>query len=154
MKEIDKDIDDSLAEIIEKRVKSLKNGETVNDDLLGILLQSNQAENQEHGNSKSIGMTTEEVIDECKLFYNAGQETTSVLLVWTMVLLGRYPEWQARAREEVLQVFGNQNPNFGGLSQLKIVCITSSHNAYKSSHSNNLLIQNFFLELTDHLLFP
>ncbi|KAI5421024.1 11-oxo-beta-amyrin 30-oxidase [Lathyrus oleraceus] len=121
MKEIDKDIDDSLAEIIEKRVKSLKNGETVNDDLLGILLQSNQAENQEHGNSKSIGMTTEEVIDECKLFYNAGQETTSVLLVWTMVLLGRYPEWQARAREEVLQVFGNQNPNFGGLSQLKIV---------------------------------
>ncbi|XP_058761652.1 11-oxo-beta-amyrin 30-oxidase-like [Vicia villosa] len=121
MKEIDRDISVSLAGIIEKRVKSLKNGETANDDLLGILLQSNQAENQEHGNSKSIGMTTEEVIDECKLFYHAGQETTSVLLVWTMVLLGRYPEWQARAREEVLQVFGNRKPNFGGLSQLKIV---------------------------------
>lgn len=146
---MDRDISDSLAGVIKKREESLKNGETAIDDLLGILLQSNHAENQGHVNSKRFGMSAQEVMDECKNFYNAGQETTSVLLVWTMVLLGRYPEWQARAREEVLQVFGNQNPNFGGLSQLKIVCIASSHNAYKSSHSNNLLIQNFFLELTD-----
>nr|A0A517FNC9.1 RecName: Full=Cytochrome P450 CYP72A613; Short=PpCYP72A613 [Trigonella foenum-graecum]QDS03634.1 cytochrome P450 CYP72A613 [Trigonella foenum-graecum] len=121
MKEIERDIRESLEGIIEKREKALKNGETTNDDLLGILLQSNHAENQGHGNSKSIGMTTQEMIDECKLFYLVGQETTSTLLVWTMVLLGRYPEWQARARQEVLQVFGNQNQNFEGLSQLKIV---------------------------------
>nr|H1A981.1 RecName: Full=11-oxo-beta-amyrin 30-oxidase; AltName: Full=Cytochrome P450 72A63 [Medicago truncatula]BAL45200.1 cytochrome P450 monooxygenase [Medicago truncatula] len=121
MKEIDREIHDSLEGIIEKREKALKNGETTNDDLLGILLQSNHAEKQGQGNSKNIGMTTQDVIDECKLFYLAGQETTSSLLVWTMVLLGRYPEWQARAREEVLQVFGNQNPNNEGLSQLKIV---------------------------------
>ncbi|AET02541.2 cytochrome P450 family 72 protein [Medicago truncatula] len=104
MKEIDREIHDSLEGIIEKREKALKNGETTNDDLLGILLQSNHAEKQGHGNSKNIGMTTQDVIDECKLFYLAG-----------------YPEWQARAREEVLQVFGNQNPNNEGLSQLKIV---------------------------------
>ncbi|KAL5061943.1 hypothetical protein RYX36_023680 [Vicia faba] len=121
MKEMNRDICDSLAGVIKKREKALKNGETAIDDLLGILLQSNHAENEEHGNSKSIGMTGQEVMDECKNFYNAGQETSSVLLVWTMVLLGRYPEWQARAREEVLQVFGNQNPNIGGLNQLKIV---------------------------------
>nr|QFS19030.1 cytochrome P450 72A64v2 [Medicago truncatula] len=121
MKEIERDIRDLLEGIIRKREKELRNGETTNDDLLGILLQSNHAENQGHRNSKSIGMTTQEVIDECKLFYLAGQETTSSLLVWTVVLLGRYPEWQERARQEVLQVFGNQNPNFEGLSQLKIV---------------------------------
>jgi len=97
MKEIERDIRDLLEGIIKKREKALKNGESTNDDLLGILLQSNQAENQGHGNSKSIGMTTKEVIDECKLFYIAGQETTSSMLVWTMVLLGRYPKWQARA---------------------------------------------------------
>nr|QFS19031.1 cytochrome P450 72A699 [Trifolium pratense] len=121
MKEFEREIHDLLEGIITKRENALKNGETTNDDLLGILLQSNLAEKQGNGNSRSIGMTTQEVMDECKLFYLAGQETTSSLLVWTMVLLGRYPEWQARARQEVLQVFENQNPNFEGLSQLKIV---------------------------------
>ncbi|XP_061369239.1 11-oxo-beta-amyrin 30-oxidase-like [Gastrolobium bilobum] len=122
MKEIESDIRDSLEAIIKKREKATMNGETTtSDDLLGLLLESNQFENQGRENGKTLGMTRQEVIEECRLFYLAGQETTSDLLVWTMVLLGKYPEWQARARQEVLQVFGNQNPNFDGLSRLKIV---------------------------------
>jgi cytochrome P450 len=123
MKEISRDIKASLTYIINKREIALKAGESSKDDLLGILLESNHKEKEERGNNKNVGMTLEDVIEECKLFYFAGQETTSVLLVWTMVLLSRYPDWQARAREEVIQVFGNKMPDFDGLSHLKIVSI-------------------------------
>ncbi|KAJ7981923.1 Cytochrome P450 [Quillaja saponaria] len=121
MKEIDRDIRASLKDIIDKREKAIKAGEATNDDLLSILLESNYKEIQEHGNNKNVGMSIRDVIEECKLFYLGGQETTSLWLVWTMVLLSRHPDWQASARKEVVQIFGNQKPDYDRLSHLKIV---------------------------------
>ncbi|XP_072967052.1 cytochrome P450 CYP72A616-like [Typha angustifolia] len=120
MKEIDREVRILLRGIIGKREKAIKDGEGSNDDLLGLLLESNMKYFEENGKSDPK-MTTEDVIEECKLFYFAGQETTSVLLTWTIITLGMHPSWQIRAREEVLQVFGKNKPDFDGLSRLKIV---------------------------------
>ncbi|CAF2078859.1 unnamed protein product [Brassica napus] len=100
-----------LRGIVNKRLLARE----ASDDLLGILLESNLG--QDEGN----GMSTEDVMEECKLFFFAGQETTSVLLVWTMVMLSQHQDWQARAREEVKQVFGDKKPDAEGLNQLKVM---------------------------------
>ncbi|XP_010465352.1 PREDICTED: cytochrome P450 72A13-like [Camelina sativa] len=116
MKAIDREVNVILRRIVSKREKAREAGEPANDDLLGILLESNSEESQ--GN----GMNVEEVMKECKLFYFAGQETTSVLLVWTMALLSHHQDWQARAREEVRQVLGeNKKPDMESLNNLKVM---------------------------------
>lgn len=91
-------------------------------DMLELLLESCNYNNAgEEKGSLRTGMSIEDVIEECKLFYFAGQGTTGVTLTWTMVVLSMHPEWQSRAREEVLQVCGKEAPTFDQLSQLKIV---------------------------------
>ena len=118
MREIDREIRKTLREIIRKREKAIKDGKTNNDDLLGLLLESNM--NESKGNAK-LGLSTEDVIEECKLFYFAGMETTSVLLTWTLIVLSLHPEWLERAREEVRNHFVRAKPDFDSLSRLKTV---------------------------------
>jgi cytochrome P450 len=125
MKEINREIEGTLRGMIDKRERAIENGEASGDDLLGLLLQSNL----ESGKG-GLRMSTEDVVEECKLFYFAGMETTSVLLTWTLVILGMRPEWQDRAREEVFSVFGrDKRPDFDGISRLKTASVVLHQSA-------------------------
>ncbi|KAL8498866.1 hypothetical protein ACS0TY_021995 [Phlomoides rotata] len=110
--EIDDKIKATLKEMIIKKERNLQRGER-DDELLSLMLECKNLA----GNDMSI----EDVMEECKLFYFAGQETTANLLSWTMILLSMHPRWQQKARAEVTQLFGKTIPNVKTINQLKIV---------------------------------
>ncbi|KAJ9553920.1 hypothetical protein OSB04_017965 [Centaurea solstitialis] len=120
IKEIDREMKVSIRSMIDKRMIAMEAGESSKDDLLGVLLDSNHKEIKQHRNT-NFGLSIDDVVEECKLFYLAGQETTRNLLVWTMVLLGQHTNWQEQARDEVSLVFGKEKPNMDGLNRLKII---------------------------------
>ncbi|XP_059068912.1 cytochrome P450 734A1-like [Cryptomeria japonica] len=90
-------------------------------DLLGFMMSESKQQGRVNGKSNA-SLSTEEIIDECKTFYFGGHETTSVLLAWSIILLGIHQDWQERGRREVLEVCGRNNyPDADSLSRLKIV---------------------------------
>ncbi|KAK4277300.1 hypothetical protein QN277_015316 [Acacia crassicarpa] len=103
-----------LQNMIQQREDATRRGELGGGlDLLGLLLQSKeQSEND---------VTIEDVIEECKLFFFAGQETTATLLTWTMICLSMHPNWQEKARQEVLHIWGTKIPDYATINRLKII---------------------------------
>ena len=71
---------------------------------MSILLECNSTKIEEHDKNESGGMSIEDKIGECKLFYFAGQDTTSTLL----------------SSDNVLHVFGNSKPNYDGINGLSL----------------------------------
>ncbi|KAE8712252.1 11-oxo-beta-amyrin 30-oxidase [Hibiscus syriacus] len=66
-------------------------------------------------------LSLEDLVDECKTFYLTGQETVNSLLAWTVFLLAIHGDWQEKARREVIEIFGNQNPHPEGIAKLKTI---------------------------------
>ncbi|XP_068667901.1 cytochrome P450 CYP72A616-like [Aristolochia californica] len=115
---LDKEIKSMLRNLINEKEAAMKTGGSMDDDtLLGLLLKN--CCNEE--NEEKKGLTVEDVIEECKLFYFAGQETTAILLTWTMILLSMHPKWQEDARKEVMETCGKEQPDFESINRLKIV---------------------------------
>jgi len=85
------------------------------NDFFGLLLKAYH----DPDNSKKISV--DDLIDECKTIYVAGQETTTSLLSWTVLLLAIFPDWQDKVRKEVLELIGQQNPSPDSMTKLKIV---------------------------------
>ncbi|XP_052882799.1 cytochrome P450 CYP749A22-like [Gossypium arboreum] len=110
-------IHDCVMEMVKRREKKVETGEAdgFGNDFLGLLI--NAYRDSDEKNRFSI----EDLVDECKTFYFAGQETTNSLLAWTILVLAIHTKWQEKTRQEVFEVFGDQNPNSEGIAKLKIM---------------------------------
>ncbi|KAK6236544.1 hypothetical protein QUC31_020329 [Theobroma cacao] len=119
-KKLDKDITSILRNVIRRKEHGMRTGQARSDDLLGMLLQHNNQYALLENASGAGGMAIEDIVEECKQFYLAGQETTASWLTWAITVLALHPEWQETAREEVLKVCGKEL-DYEAISHLKIV---------------------------------
>ncbi|CAC9972752.1 cytochrome P450 [Flavobacterium panici] len=82
-----------IREIIEERKVSK---EEIND-LLNMLLETRYEDTGE-------GMSIEQLVDEIKVLFIAGHETTANALTFTLHLLGRNPEVQQKIFDEIIEI--------------------------------------------------
>lgn len=82
-----------IREIIEVRNASKEEF----NDLLNMLLETRYEDTGE-------GMSVEQLIDEIKILFIAGHETTANALTFTLYLLGNNPEVQQQVLEEILMI--------------------------------------------------
>ncbi|XP_038986825.1 cytochrome P450 709B2-like isoform X3 [Phoenix dactylifera] len=114
---LERRVRNTLMHIIQGRLDS-KDSSYAND-LLGLMMESRRSNTDQERKRQILSMN--EIIDECKTFFFAGQETTSHLLTWTVLLLCTNQEWHERLREEVLRKCGTGITNADMLSKLKLV---------------------------------
>ena len=127
MKQISKEVYALLRGIVNKREKTMKAGKIANSDLLGILMESNFREIQEHQNNKKIGMSVKDVIEECKLFYLSCWPKDNL----SFACMDNGPAKRASklaslCKRRGFTVFGNKKPEADGLNHLKIVSTQSN----------------------------
>ncbi|PIA36646.1 hypothetical protein AQUCO_03300094v1 [Aquilegia coerulea] len=121
MKYLDRELHTLIRNIVIKKQKAMKNGEAHNNDLLGCLVQSTFKGSEDNEDAENVGISIDDVVQECKFLWLAGKETIGNWLVWTMIVLSMHQDWQQKARDEVLQVFGKSKPDFDRLNKLKVV---------------------------------
>ncbi|XP_043700874.1 cytochrome P450 734A1-like isoform X2 [Telopea speciosissima] len=125
---LDREIKKSLVKLIERRRENSINesemAEGCHKDLLGLMIRAG-ASSESPGSSPATALssiTVRDIVEECKSFFFAGKQTTSNLLTWTTVLLAMHPEWQHKARDEVLMVCGSRDiPTKDAIPKLKML---------------------------------
>ena len=92
-KELALESDEIIKEIIEERIKS----NSKQNDLLDMLLETRYEETGE-------GMSTQQLIDEIKILFIAGHETSANAMTFTLHLLGNHPEIQQKIFDELIEI--------------------------------------------------
>ncbi|KAL2892606.1 hypothetical protein RDABS01_008515 [Bienertia sinuspersici] len=61
------------------------------------------------------------IVDNCKNIYFAGHETAATTAAWSLMLLAAFPDWQTRARAEVLKACADGNVTAESLRHMKVL---------------------------------
>ncbi|XP_058193589.1 cytochrome P450 CYP749A22-like [Rhododendron vialii] len=132
---IEQAIRESIIGMIDKRAETMRRGEENNygSDFLGSLIKAN------HDPDEKNRISIDDMVDECKTFYLAGQETTNGVLAWSIFLLAIHKDWQEKARKEVIELFGHENPNPEGIARLKTMSMILNETLRLYSPVINLL---------------
>jgi cytochrome P450 len=83
--------------IIRKIVEERKKSEEKHNDLLDMLLETRYEDTGEP-------MSTQQLIDEIKILFIAGHETTANALTFILHLLGKHPEIQQKVFDEITEI--------------------------------------------------
>ncbi|KAG8655392.1 cytochrome P450 714C2 isoform X2 [Manihot esculenta] len=93
-----------------------RSGSTSHHDLLQALIEGSK-------NSKLLTLREDEfIVDNCKSICFGAHESPALAASWGLMLLASHPEWQDRARAEVLEVCeGQQLLDYNMLSKMKVL---------------------------------
>ncbi|KAL0348925.1 UNVERIFIED_CONTAM: 7-deoxyloganic acid hydroxylase [Sesamum angustifolium] len=107
--------------MMNERLKKWERGEVKGEpNLYDIFLDELNETDIKDKNARAMAMF--DIIQQSKLFFLAGHETTSNLIAWTIVMLSIHHKWQSLAREEAFQVIGdNEKLTDDDLDRLKII---------------------------------
>ncbi|XP_068330919.1 cytochrome P450 714C2-like isoform X1 [Pyrus communis] len=103
-------LEKEIHSMILKAAKQRSTEATHEKDLMQMILEG--AKNYDDADNLFSGYSRDSfIVDNCKSIYFAGHETTAVTASWSLMLLATHPEWQARVRAEVLEIFRDGIPD-------------------------------------------
>ncbi|KAG2672066.1 hypothetical protein I3843_13G021300 [Carya illinoinensis] len=110
---LEKEINSMIVRVVKQRTET-----THEKDLLQMILEG--ARNT--GDLSDIS-PDKFIVDNCKTIYVGGYGTVAVTASWSLMLLAAYPEWQARARAEVLEMCKGGLPDADTIRNMKTLAM-------------------------------
>ncbi|XP_047951317.1 cytochrome P450 714C2-like [Salvia hispanica] len=104
---LEKEIGTSILKLVKEREEA-----GYEKDLLQTLIEGAK------GTYSTSSAMDQFVVDNCRIIYLAGFETSAISASWCLMLLASNPEWQTRIREEVEQVCRGRVPDVDMLREM------------------------------------
>ncbi|XP_074280046.1 cytochrome P450 714C2-like [Silene latifolia] len=147
IRRLEKEIHQMILKVVEDRIKAKRETDFLQKILEGANTCTDQLDPTLKINIEKL------IVDNCKTMYFGGHETTSSTATWCLMLLAANPDWQDRARAEVLHVCQDGLPTVEDLRNLKVLtmiiqetlrlyppAIFASRSALQESKLNNIQV--------------